>query len=93
MVQCDGRGSIYGSVRLRGIIVPAGWDETGRVTVTALSTYDEQIYRLDAGIFGEDLIGFLRKDVEVLGEFVGEGNDKVFAVKSCARDAGVFGTE
>ena len=78
---------------MRGIIVPAGWDESGRITVTALSTYDENVYPLDTGALDDDLGCFLRKDVEVLGEFVGEGDNRVFAVRSCNRCAGAFETE
>lgn len=93
MLQRDRHGSADGSVRLRGIILPAAWDEAGRVTVTALSTYDEQVFPLDAGALGVDLTIFLRKDVEVMGEFVGEGNNRVFSVKWCCRDTGVFEME
>jgi hypothetical protein len=78
---------------LRGIMVAADWDESGRVTVAALSTFDEQVYQLDTAMLGDQLDGFLRKEVEVLGEFVGEGNNRVFAVKHCFRNAGVLEVE
>jgi hypothetical protein len=81
---CESNGGV---VRLRGIMVAADWDETGRVTVAALSTFDEQVYQLDTGMLGDQLDGFLRKEVEVSGEFVGEGNSRVFAVRSCSRNA------
>jgi len=87
MVEKETCDSKRGFVRLRGIMVASGWDETGRVTVAALSTFDEQVYQLDTGMLGDQLDGFLRKEVEVLGEFVGEGNKKVFAVKRCFRNA------
>ncbi|HDR16930.1 MAG TPA: hypothetical protein ENN79_15880 [Desulfobacteraceae bacterium] len=77
-------------MRLRGIIVPADWDENGRVTVAALSTFDEQIYKLDIEMPGDQLEAFLRKEVEVLGEFVGEGHNRVLAVKSCCRNADIL---
>ncbi len=86
----DPRG---GAVRLRGIMVAADWDETGRVTVAALSTFDEQVYQLDTGMLGDQLDVFLRKEVELFGEFVGEGDNRVFAVKSCFRNADLLEVE
>jgi hypothetical protein len=90
MAQRHMCGSEGGPVRLRGIIVPAGWDETGRVTATGLSTFDEQFYQLDTEKVGSGLEDFLRKRVEVLGEFIGEGSNKVFAVRNCFSEASEF---
>lgn len=93
MAQKERYDSKGETIRLRGIMVAAGWDEAGRVTVAALSTFDEQVYQLDTRMLGDQLDGFLRKEVEVLGEFVGEGNTRVFAVKRCSRNAGVLEVE
>lgn len=78
---------------MRGIMVAADWDQSGRVTVVALSTFDEQLYQLDTGMLGDQIDGFLRKEVEILGDFVGEGDNRVFAVKSCFRNADLLKVE
>ena len=41
----QGRG--YQLVSIRGIVVPAGWDETGTVTAVGLLDTDEQEYLID----------------------------------------------
>ena len=63
------------SLRFKGVVVPAAWDDQGKVTAVALSTFDEQEYMVEGGFAGSDLLGLIRREVEILGRLgtVGEG--------------------
>jgi hypothetical protein len=49
---------------LSGIIIPVEWDDKGHISAIALSTFDEEEYLISNS---EELIGFLRQEVEVTG--------------------------
>ena len=53
---------------LSGIIVPIEWDDKGRIIAIALSTYDEEEYLISNNEKFDELIGFLRQEVEVTGK-------------------------
>ena len=55
------------TVRIRGIITPADWDERGNVIGLAISTFDEKEYLVENNRKGEGLYSFIRKEVEVSG--------------------------
>ena len=52
---------------ISGIIIPVEWSEEGDITGIALSTYDEEEYLITNHEKIEELIGFLRQEVEVTG--------------------------
>lgn len=52
---------------IRGLVVPVDWDETGKVTAVAISTFDEEEYIVSRKGKGSELLTFLRKVVEVEG--------------------------
>jgi hypothetical protein len=54
-------------VMIRGLIVPSGWDEDGNVTTVAISAFDESVYHIVKDEKGNQLIPFIRKEVEIMG--------------------------
>ena len=54
-------------VIIRGIIIPADWDEKGNVFAVALSTYDEVEYLIENNEKGKELEAFIREEVEMRG--------------------------
>ena len=56
-----------GSITIRGLLVPADWDEKGNITEAAVSTYFEEEYVIEANARGEALLPFLRQKVKVIG--------------------------
>jgi len=54
-------------VIIRGIVIPADWDEKGDVVAVAVSTYDEVEYLIENNEKGKELKAFIREEVEVSG--------------------------
>ena len=53
--------------KLRGIIIPSGWDIQGNVIALAIATDKEEEYLIDESIHINQLKTVLRKEVEVKG--------------------------
>jgi len=68
-------------VTVRGIIIPAAWDEDGRVTALGLSSKDEKHYLLENDSIQEKLHDCLQKEVEICGVLKGEGDQKTLILK------------
>lgn len=71
-----------GLTTLRGLLVPASWDERGKTTAATVSTYFEEDYLIDQNPLGEELLVFVRQRVKVIG-FVREDQNgqKIITVK------------
>ena len=54
-------------ITVRGILVPAEWDKSGRVLTTAVSTDQEDEFVIDSHNKGEKLCVHLRAEVEITG--------------------------
>lgn len=54
-------------VTIRGLVVPAGWDSTGRVQQVAIAAFDESEYLVSPGGQSERLAGLLHREVTVAG--------------------------
>ena len=67
---------------IKGLIIPADWDEKGSIVAATISTNFEEEYLIDQNVRGEELIAFLRQKVKVTG-FVTEDElgKKVIAVE------------
>ena len=52
------------SITIRGVIIAVDWDDNGRVTAVAVSAHDEEEYVIERG---EELLGFIREEVEITG--------------------------
>jgi hypothetical protein len=63
-------------ITIRGILVPADWDERGNVVSLALSTYDEVEYLVEDHEKEKELKAFIREEVEVRG-ILGEGKNRL----------------
>lgn len=71
-----------GLTTIRGLIIPAQWDDRGNITATAISTYFEEEYFIEQNPWGEELLAFVRQRAKVSG-VVGEDErgKKVIAVR------------
>ena len=54
-------------VTIRGIVIPADWDEKGKVVAVAVSTYDEDEYFIENHEKEKELKAVIREEVEVSG--------------------------
>jgi hypothetical protein len=61
-------------IKIRGLIIPVGWDDGGAVTGIVVSAFNEQEYLISGEARGEELLAFLRSEVEVHGVLVVEGD-------------------
>src|SRR4030042_6286628 len=59
--------SEYKEIIIRGIIIPAGWDEKGNIIAIAVSTFDEDVYHIENDDRGSQLMHFIREEVEIKG--------------------------
>jgi len=69
-----------GILAISGVIVPAVWDENGRIEAIALSTNDEDEYLIEDKGKGAKLRKFLRQEVEVTGDLSLHENVKTIRV-------------
>jgi hypothetical protein len=53
------------AITIKGLVIPVDWDEKGRVIAAAISTCDEDEYLIEKIYKGEELLGLLRREVEV----------------------------
>jgi len=53
---------------VRGIIIPTKWDETGTVTGVTIQAFDESAYLVEQTKKGNELLNFIRKQVEISGK-------------------------
>jgi hypothetical protein len=71
-----------GLTTVRGLVIPVGWDDRGRITETVIATHFEDEYLIDQNEWGEELLAFLRQRVKVIGIVKeGAGGRKVITVK------------
>lgn len=70
--------------RIRGIILPAEWDDQGNITAFSLSTTEEEEYRIISDLETERLLRLLRKNVEIIGYVKNEGKSKKIILETCS---------
>lgn len=63
----DKRNAGINPVTIRGIVIPADWDEKGNVVAVAVSTYDEVEYLIENHEKERELKAVIREEVEVSG--------------------------
>ena len=54
-------------VKVAGIVIPIEWDEDGNPLATTISTPGEREYVVGKDSKGEELLGFVRQEIEVIG--------------------------
>jgi hypothetical protein len=78
----DKRKAGNNPVTIRGIVIPADWDEKGNVVTVAVSTYDEVEYLIENHEKEKELKSFIREEVEVSGTMrEDEGGNLIFKLK------------
>ena len=70
------------TITIRGIILPADWDEEGNIIKVLLSTPEEEEYLLLTDFKKEDLLTYLRKTVEVTGSITADGKKQNIIVET-----------
>jgi hypothetical protein len=53
---------------IEGIIIPAKWDDNGKITGATIQTDDENVYLVEHTRAGEELLGLIHKKVEAKGK-------------------------
>jgi len=54
-------------VLIRGLVIPAGWDEAGNVTAVSIATFNEAKYIVTNTPAGNELLNFIEHEVAVVG--------------------------
>ena len=68
-------------LKIRGVVVPRTWDESGRVVDITILTHDEDEYHVRNEGRGKELKAHIRENVEVLGTVTPQEGTKVIQVK------------
>jgi len=66
---------------IKGIVLPVNWDEKGNIVALALSTHEEDEYRIEPDEKGQELLAFVRDEVVVTGIVNKTEKGKTIAVK------------
>ena len=66
---------------IKGIVIPVDWDEKGKVVAAAISTHNEDEYLIDNDYKGEELLHFVREEVEVSGVAKEKKDKKIITVQ------------
>lgn len=69
-------------VTLRGVVIPVEWDEQGKIVGIAISTHDEDEYRIQDDELGNRLRGLINEEVEVSGRTRKRKNRKIIIVET-----------
>jgi hypothetical protein len=63
MIKKKGRKPV-----ISGIVIPAQWDEDGKVVTVTIHTNDEKVFLVEHTKIGNDLLNLIQKEVEVTGK-------------------------
>ena len=77
-----------GLTKVRGIVVPIAWDDSGHITAIGISTWDEDEYVVDFAGKGKELLSHIRDEVEVIGRTRAEENRKIIVVRELSLKQG-----
>jgi hypothetical protein len=70
---------------IKGIVIPAAWDQDGNIISLAIATNDEQEYLIDNRQTITNLKSLLRQEVEVQGTIEQTGKNKIIRLVSYCR--------
>ena len=74
---------------VRGIVIPADWDEEGNVLAVAISSPNEQEYFVEQDSKGKELLGVIRQEIEASGIITKAMKGRnIIAVRSFSLKAG-----
>jgi hypothetical protein len=71
--------------KIRGILIPVGWDEKGSVVAVGLSGTDEKQYFIEKNEKQKKLLGFIQKEVELSGRLKEQAGNWTILVKRWSR--------
>ena len=71
--------------RIKGIVIPAAWDQNGKIITLAIATDDEKEYLIDSRRVVSKLIHLLRQEVVVTGTINQTRKNRYIQVKSYCR--------
>jgi len=52
---------------IRGLVIPADWDETGKVVAVSIASFNENKYFVSDNPTGRELLNFIEHEVAVAG--------------------------
>jgi hypothetical protein len=70
---------------IKGIVIPAAWDQDGNIISLAIATDDEQEYLIETRQRITKLISLLRQEVVLNGTIEKTEKNKIIRVKSYCR--------
>ena len=70
---------------IKGIVIPAAWDQNGKIISLAIATDDEQEYLIETRQIFTKLKSMLREEIVVIGTIRQTEKNKIIEVKSCSR--------
>ena len=68
-------------IRIKGLVIPAGWDNNGNVVDLAIATRDEEEYLISGKDQVDRLKSLLRQEVEIKGILQTKEGKKIIQVK------------
>ena len=71
--------------RIKGIVIPAAWDQNGKIISLAIATDDEQEYLIETRQIFTKLKSLLREEVVVTGTIRQTEKNKIIEVKSYSK--------
>ena len=71
--------------RIKGIVIPAAWDQNGKIISLAIATDDEQEYIIETRQIFTKLKSLLREEVVVTGTIRQTEKNKIIEVKSYSK--------
>lgn len=74
------------TITIRGIVIPAAWNEKGDVVSVAIATYNEGKYLVENSVKGQQLFSFLRKRVVIVGGVVTRDKLKTIEINNFRED-------
>ena len=89
----DKRNAGINPITIRGIVIPADWDEKGNVVAVAVSTYDEVEYLIENHESEKELKAFIREEVEVSGILREEKNRLIIKIKEYSLKPGLISAQ
>jgi glycogen synthase len=75
-----------GTTTIRGIVIPAIWNEKGDIVTVAIATYLEETYLVAEGAMGQRLRSLLKKRVVVEGVVNQQDTHRTIEVKKVKID-------
>ena len=72
-------------ITIRGVVIPADWDEKGIVTSINIATFDEEEYLIENNDMANELFTRLGQGVEVIGYVQDENGRKILKVISLGK--------